>query len=81
MLGGLLNNFYIVYLNNILIYLQNNRDYTEYVRKVLKRLQQYKLFVNLKKYAFSTMKVEFLGFIVNTFRVAVEPSWIAMIVE
>jgi len=80
-LGGLLNDFYVVYLNDILIYLQNNRDYTEYVRKVLKRLQQYKLFVNLKKYAFSTMKVEFLGFIVNTFRVAVEPSWIAMIVE
>jgi len=80
-LGGLLDDFYVVYLDDILIYLQNDRDHMEHVRRVLERLRQYKLFVNLKKCAFSTMEVEFLGFIVNTFRVAVEPSRIATIVE
>jgi len=80
-LGGLLDDFYVVYLDDILIYSQNDGDHTEHVRRVLERLRQYKLFVNLKKCAFSTMEVEFLGFIVNTSRVAVEPSRIATIVE
>ena len=80
-LGGLLDDFCVVYLDDILIYSQNDGDHTEHVRRVLERLRQYKLFVNLKKCAFSTTEVEFLGFIVNTSGVAVEPSRIATIVE
>jgi hypothetical protein len=33
-----LNDFYIIYLNDILIYLDNKLKYKEYVRKVFLRL-------------------------------------------
>ena len=33
-----LDVFYTIYLDNILIYLENELEYIEYVRKVLKRL-------------------------------------------
>jgi hypothetical protein len=38
MLFDYLNDFYIIYLNNILIYLNNKLEYKEYVYKVLLRL-------------------------------------------
>ena len=47
-----LDKFYIVYLNNILIYSKIKKKHKEYIRKVLKRLRQIQLFVNLKKYKF-----------------------------
>ncbi len=33
-----LDDFYIAYLNNILIYSNNKLEYKHYIRKVLKRL-------------------------------------------
>ena len=33
-----LDDFYTAYLDDILIYLENELEYTEYVRKVLRRL-------------------------------------------
>jgi len=38
MLGEYLNKFVIVYLNNIIIYLESKKEYKEYVKWVLKRL-------------------------------------------
>ena len=38
MLFNYLNDFYIVYLNNILIYSNNKLEYKEYIYKVLLRL-------------------------------------------
>jgi len=56
----------VVYLNDILIYSQLKEKHKHHVCKILERLQHYKLFVNLKKCAFSTDTVEFLRFIVFT---------------
>jgi len=40
MLGEHLDKFVIVYLNNIIIYLESKEEYREYVKWVLKRLQE-----------------------------------------
>ena len=34
----LLDDFVVIYLNDILIYFKNKKDYYEYVKKILKRL-------------------------------------------
>jgi len=39
-LGEYLDEFVIVYLNNIIIYLENKEEYREYIKWVLKRLQE-----------------------------------------
>jgi hypothetical protein len=54
-----LNVFVIVYLNNILIYSQNEEEYTKHVRLVLKRLRKYKLFAKLKKCDFNLKEVDY----------------------
>jgi hypothetical protein len=80
-LGRLLDDFCIVYLDDILVYSQNPADYKGYVQQVLKRLKQYKLYANLKKCIFSAKEVEFLGFIISACGVSVDPTWIATIVK
>ncbi|OCK94219.1 uncharacterized protein K441DRAFT_477207, partial [Cenococcum geophilum 1.58] len=49
-----LNNFYTAYLDNIIIYLENELEYKEYVYKA-----------NIKKLKFSVKRIKYLGFIIS----------------
>ncbi len=51
-LTELVNVFYIVYLNNILIYFSFLEEHQSHVKQILKWLQQFKLYANLKKCTF-----------------------------
>ncbi len=48
---------------------------------VLERLQEYKLYINLKKYSFYITSINFLGFIISVNRVLIEKSWVDAIRE
>ena len=67
-LGTLVDTIYIVYLDNILIYL-NNEDkhvkHVKYVKQVLQQLRAQGLYAKLLKYIFYTKNVKFLGFIIT----------------
>src|SRR5437868_6128974 len=56
----------VVYLDDILIYSETEKQHVELMRKVLQRLKNYHLAVNVEKSVFHTQEVEFLGYIVNT---------------
>jgi len=58
-----MNFICVVYLNNILIYSQSEKEHKCYIYKILVQLQHYKLYTNLKKYVFFTDTVKFLKFI------------------
>jgi hypothetical protein len=60
----LLNNFVIIYLNNILIYFKKYKDYKNYIRQVLKKLYKHKLYIKLFKYEFCFKQVKYLRFII-----------------
>ncbi len=60
-----LNVFVIIYLNDILIYSQNEKEHTNHVRLVLKRFRKYKLFAKLSKCDFDLKEVDYLKFIVK----------------
>ena len=64
-LYNILNCFYIIYLDNILIFSNNPKSHTSHIKQVLDRLRKAELFVNLKKCSFYQDEVEFLGFVVN----------------
>jgi len=80
-LSGLLDIIYMVYLNNIIVYSNNYKAHTYYMRMVLERLREYKLYINLKKYSFYITSIDFLGFIVSVNRVLMEKSWVDAIRE
>ena len=64
-IARLLNNFVIVYLDNILIYSKKGKDYKKHIRRVLERLYKHKLYTNKSKSKFSINKVEYLRFIIT----------------
>ncbi len=60
-----LDVFVIIYLNDILIYFQNEEEHTNHVQFVLKRFKKYKLFAKLSKCDFDLKKVDYLKFIMK----------------
>ena len=64
-----LDIFIIAYLDNILIYLENKKDYILYIKTVLKELDKYSFRLKLKKYKFYKNKLNFLGYTIGVNRV------------
>ena len=61
-----LNNFCTAYLDNIIIYFNNKLEHETYVKKVLERLQNAGLQVDIKKCKFRVKRTKYLRFIVST---------------
>ena len=80
-LRGLIDVTCVVYLDDILIYSSDPAEHWRHVRQVLQRLKEFQLYVNLKKCAFATTEVEFLGFIVSTKGVRMDEERIRTIKE
>lgn len=57
-----LDDFVMVYLDDILIYSKSKEEHEFHVRKVLQRLRDEQLIANLKKCDFFKTELEFLGF-------------------
>ena len=58
--------FIITYLNNILVYSSRTlAKHEEHVKKVLQKLLEYRLLIQLDKCKFNKNLVEFLGFIIS----------------
>ena len=51
-LQGLVDNFCIVYLDNILIFLKSEEEHTEHLKQIYKQLRIAKLYIKLSKYKF-----------------------------
>jgi len=74
-----LNDFYVVYLNDILIFFIKKTDHVNYVKQILERLRKFKLYASLKKCEFFIIKVNFLKFIIFTESVSINSSRINII--
>ena len=60
-----LDKFVVVFIDDILIYSQSEEEHADHLRKVLKRLREHQLYVNLSKCEFWIREVMFLGHIIN----------------
>ncbi len=78
-LTKLLNDFYVIYLNDILIFFVEKTDHINHMKQILKRLRKFKLYASLKKCAFFITKVNFLKFIIFTESILINLSRINII--
>lgn len=74
-----LDVFCTAYMDDILIYSENPLEHEAHVRKVLQRLKDAGLQADIVKSEFHVMKTKYLGFIISTDGVAVDPAKIAVI--
>ena len=61
-----LNDFCQAYLNNILIYSKSRKEHVSHVRKVLQKLREAGLQVDILKCEFHVQETRFLGLLVST---------------
>ena len=71
----------IIYLDDILIFSENEEEHTKHVKQVLAKLQEAKLYAKLSKYQFSVKKTEFLGYIIEPGGITTDPRKVQAIVE
>lgn len=79
MLQPFTNSFVVVYLDNILIFNQSWEENLHDIRQVLQTLRQHKLSANLEKYTFGMTHVQYLGYILDEWKVHVNPTKIEVI--
>ena len=74
-----LDDFCTAYLDDILIYSDNELEHEEHVTKVLERLRKAGLQADIKKCEFSVTRTKYLRFIISTNGIEVDPEKVEVI--
>jgi hypothetical protein len=74
-----LDVFCTTYINNILVYSDDLTSHKQHVRLVIKALQDAGLQFDIKKYKFEVTEVTYLGIIVSTNSIRIDPTKIIAI--
>ena len=72
--SDILDNYVVVYLDDILVFSNNKEDHTQHVREVLQRLRNNSLFGKLEKSNFHNSSAVFLGYIVSSNGIKMDPE-------
>jgi hypothetical protein len=76
-----LDKFVVVFIDDILVYSQNDQEHEEDLRKVLQKLRHCQLYAKLSKCEFWISEVLFLGHIINQEGLAVDSKKVAAILD
>jgi len=71
----------MVYLNNIIIYLNSEEEYRKYIKWVLQRLYDEEILIAIKKCEFHITKTNFIGFIIKLGYISIDLKKIKAIVN
>jgi hypothetical protein len=69
-----LDKFIIVFIDDILIFSKMMEEHEEHLRLVLEKLRSYQLYAKFSKYEFWLTEVAFLGHVISTGGVSVDPG-------
>jgi hypothetical protein len=69
-----LDKFAVVFIHDILVYLKSTEDHEEHLQVVLQRLRDHQLYAKFSKCEFWISEVPFLGHVISSEGIAVDPS-------
>ena len=69
-----LDQFVVVFMDDILIYSQSEEEHEDHLRIVLQLLRDHQLYAKFSKCEFWLTEVRFLGHVVSAFGVSVDPE-------
>ena len=76
-----LDQFVMVFVNNILIYSKYEEEHEDHLRVVLQVLRDHQLYAKFSKWEFWLTKVKFLGHVVSASSVSVDPEKVEAIMS
>ncbi|KAL0325305.1 UNVERIFIED_CONTAM: RNA-directed DNA polymerase [Sesamum radiatum] len=80
-LHGFLDEFVVVYLEDIVVYSGTLAEHVEHLRQVLTRLREHKLYAKVPKCSFAQETISFLGHIMERGRIRMDPKKVQAIEE
>ncbi|KAL0285953.1 UNVERIFIED_CONTAM: RNA-directed DNA polymerase [Sesamum angustifolium] len=80
-LHGFLDEFVVVYLDDIVVYSGTLAEHVEHLRQVLTRLREHELYAKVSKCSFAQESISFLGHIVERGRIRMDPKKVQAIEE
>ena len=69
-----LDDFVIVFLDDVLVYSRSKEEHDKHLRIVLETLRENKLYAKLSKCEFYSKEISFLGHVINEHGIKMEPS-------
>ena len=69
-----LDKFVVVFIDDILVYYENEEDHVEHLRVVLTRLREHQLYAKFSKCEFWLREVPFLGHVLLDGGIMVDPT-------
>ena len=76
-----LDDFVVVFLDDILIYSRNEKEHAEHVKKVLLKLREHKLFAKASKSDFFKRSIDFLGYVITEDGITMDSNKVRAIVD
>ena len=76
-----LDQFVVVFVDDILIYSKSEKEHEYHLRVVLQALRDQQLYVKFSKYEFWLTEVRFLGHVVSASSVSVDPKKVAVVMS
>ncbi|XP_043710324.1 uncharacterized mitochondrial protein AtMg00860-like [Telopea speciosissima] len=76
-----LDKYVIVFINDILVYSKSEEEHTDHLRFVLQRLREKQLYAKFSKCDFWLQQVAFLGHLVSTKGIEVDPGKVQSVVD
>jgi hypothetical protein len=76
-----LDKFMIVFIDDILVYSENEKDHAEHLRIVLTRLRDHQLYAKFSKCEFWLKEVPFLGHVLPENKISVDPSKVQEVID
>jgi hypothetical protein len=69
-----LDKFVVVFIDDILVFSKNEEEHAEYLRLILQKLREHKLYAKRSKCEFWLKEVSFLGHVISNGEISVDPS-------
>jgi hypothetical protein len=76
-----LDQFVIIYLDDILVFSKTWKAHLQHLEQVLHLLQQNQLYANLSKCYFSQTSISYLGFIIDAHGIKVDPTKVEVLLN
>ena len=76
-----LDQFVVVFIDDILVYLKNTEEHEKHLHVILQTLREHQLFSKLNKSEFWLDQISFLGHVVSNDRFSVDPSNVEVVLS